>query len=178
MAPSKLLSGKGCPECLGMAKKTTDTYIEALLEKGIEIAPLEEYTNVKTHILHECLACGHKWNATPNKILMGRGCPGCSKTGYNPDLPGTLYYIKIENFPEIFYKIGITNRSIKERFQRDSDKTITVLLEKHFDKGSDAAKEEKEILQKYKSLRQKTPGFLKSGGNTELFEEDILGLDT
>jgi predicted nucleic acid-binding Zn-ribbon protein len=158
-------------------QKSTDTYIEALLEKDIDIAPLEEYTNVKTHILHECLTCGHEWKATPNKILSGRGCPSCSKTGYNPDLPGTLYYIKIENFPEIFYKIGITNRSLKERFERDKDKTITVLLEKHFEKGSDASKEEKEILQKYKSFRQNAPGFLKSGGNTELFEEDILGLD-
>jgi predicted nucleic acid-binding Zn-ribbon protein len=178
ICPSKILIGKGCPSCSTNLKKTTDTYIDELVCKNINIAPAEEYIDIKTSINHECLDCGYIWSAQPNKILSGRGCPKCANYGFKSNLPAILYYIKIERFPECFYKIGITNRSIVSRFDRDKDKQITVLLEKHFDKGSDAAKEEKEIIEKYRALRQKVPGFLKSGGNTELFEEDILGLDT
>jgi len=178
VTPSKLLNGKGCPECSGMLKKTTDTYIEALLEKDINIAPAEKYINVKTHILHECLDCGHIWNATPNKILMGRGCPSCAEYGFNADKPAILYYIKIVSYhQEVYYKIGITNRTIKDRFFRDRDKTIKILLQKEFELGTDARLEEQSILSKYKDKRVTVPDFLKSGGNTELFEIDILGLD-
>lgn len=175
--PSCILTGRGCPKCHSFNKtKTTNEYKKELTDRSIDFQLIEEYITAKTPTLHQCIN-GHIWKAIPDGILRGRGCPSCAPTGFNPDLPGTLYYIKIEKFPESFYKIGITNNTISKRFEKDRDKTITVLLEKHFEKGSDASKEEKEILQKYKSFRQNAPGFLKSGGNTELFEEDILGLD-
>lgn len=181
-SPVNVLRGSGCPTCYSVKKsfrqtKTHAQYEQELFEKELEYWPVEPYKGSLTKILHECIE-GHQWPATPTSILNGRGCPTCATHGFNPDLPSILYYIKLDKFPESFYKIGITNNSISKRFEKDKDKTITVLLEKHFDKGSYAAKEEKGILEKYKALRQKVPGFLKSGGNTELFEEDILGLDT
>lgn len=178
VAPSKLLNGRGCPECSGLVQKTTDTYIEALLAKEINIAPVEDYINVKTHILHECLDCGHIWNVTPNKILMGRGCPSCVDYGFNSNKSAILYYIKITSYhEEVYYKIGITNRDVADRFFRDKDKTVQILMQKQFVLGSEARLEEQSILSKYKDKRVSVPSFLKSGGNTELFEIDILGLD-
>ena len=50
-------------------------------------------------------------------------------------------------------------------------------MQKHFALGSEARLEEQSILNKYKDKRVTVPDFLKSGGNTELFEIDILGLD-
>jgi hypothetical protein len=53
----------------------------------------------------------------------------------------------------------------------NKDKKITVLLQKDFEKGKDARELEKFIL--FNSPIT-IPGFLKGGGNTELFEKDIL----
>jgi hypothetical protein len=176
-APSKILSHKGCPYCSGVKKKTTETYIEELLSKNIHYTVIDEYISALTPILHECQE-GHQWNVTPNKILAGRGCPSCAKYGFNKQKPAILYYIKITSYhEEVYYKIGITNRDVADRFFRDKDKTIQILLQKEFATGINARLEEQSILSKYKDKRVSVPSFLKSGGNTELFEIDILGLD-
>lgn len=179
ITPDNVLRGHGCPQCAGNRRKTTEQYKAELESKGIFYKALEEYINDSTPILHQCPCPNeYKWKTSPGSILSGKGCPKCADYGFQPDLPAILYYIKIDKFQESFYKIGITNKTVFERFQRDSDKDITILMEKRFAKGVDAAREEKEILTKYKHMRQSVPGFLKSRGNTELFEEDILGLDT
>lgn len=176
-SPSKILSGKGCPYCAGLVRKTAEEYVKDLINKGIVYIPIEEYINAKTPIMHKCLK-GHIWKSTPNKILQGRGCPSCAEYGFNKDKPAILYYIKITSYhKEVYYKIGVTNRSIEERFIRDKDKNIEVLLEKKFSIGIDAWLEEHELLSKHRYDRVHITDFLKSGGNTELFENDVLGLD-
>lgn len=39
-----------------------------------------KYVSAITHVLLVCKKCGLEWNATPNGILNGNGCPHCSKT--------------------------------------------------------------------------------------------------
>ncbi len=39
--------------------------------------------------------------------MSGHGCPTCAKTGFDPDLPGYLYFI--EHLGEDLLQIGISN---------------------------------------------------------------------
>lgn len=159
-SPGHILAGKGCPYCKGGIKKTN--YPEELVTKGVPYIPLEEYVNWETPILHLCLE-GHTWKARPQNILKGTGCPNCAKYGFKPDKPAILYYIKIG----IYYKIGITNRTIEDRFRRDKDKSIEILKIIEFSNGYDARQLEKRIFEKHNPII--ADGYLKSGGNTELF---------
>lgn len=175
--PNAILQGKGCPTCRGGIKKEHSTYEKQLASKGIIV--LDTYINASTHLLHRCLE-GHEWKATPNNILSGKGCPTCYYYNYNLSnsfdvtKSAIFYYLKVDNK---YYKLGITNRSIEQRFKQDKDKDIKIIYGEFFIRGQDALDKETHLLKKYHDKRVYVPGFLKSKGNTELFEEDILGLD-
>jgi hypothetical protein len=62
---------------------------------------------------------------TPNSHLMGAGCPHCNQsvfwtrsqwTAIQKGRKATLYIILLEKDSESFYKVGITYKSISERF--------------------------------------------------------------
>jgi len=175
--PNSVLQGKGCPTCKGGVKKEHSTYQLQLKTRGIEV--LDPYINAYTHLLHKCTD-GHEWSSTPTNILSGSGCPICSlfnsPASYTFDTTKSaiLYYIKIDNE---YYKVGITNKSIEQRFRQDKDRDIKILFGEFFIRGQDALDKETEILKKFKDKRIYVKDFLKSKGNTELFKEDILNLD-
>lgn len=56
------------------------------------ITIIGEYTNTHTKTLCNCDICGYRWEATPDKLLQGRGCPSCSKriTGSKEELQKKL----------------------------------------------------------------------------------------
>lgn len=171
--PSRILQGHGCPICYGNVRKTTAEYCQELLEKSIDATPLEPYKTALTKLLHRCSE-GHEWSATPHNILRGSRCPECAKHGFNPEKPAILYYLKVDEY----YKIGITNNTVAKRFFLPEDKEkITVLFEKHYERGQDARDQEKAILEEFADYRIHVPGLLRGGGNTELFTEDVLQLD-
>lgn len=171
VSPDNILNNKGCPVCSGYKKKTTEQY-----QAQINFKVCEEYINAHSKIRHEC-SKGHIWEARPNDILSGCGCPYCATTGFKLDEPAILYYLKISKDYETYYKVGITNRTVKERFSLDKDKDIIILKETLYSKGSEARQAEKDILTQFKDKRVNIKDWLKSQGNTELFEEDILALD-
>ena len=78
---------------------------------------------------------------------------------------------------KVYYKIGITNKSVKERFRTGDDLSkITVLSELHTE-GYKAARLERYFLDTFKEYRYQGEPILASGGNTELFVKDVLELD-
>jgi len=97
------------------------------------------------------------------------------KGGFNPNKRGTVYYIRIDKDGDTVYKIGITNRTIEERFITQI-KYITPIYSWKFKNGYDAIKLEKEILNDYSYAKYKGPNILISG-NTEMFIDDVLMLD-
>lgn len=171
--PSNILSGatKGCSICSNRFTRTTEEYVSQ-----IPFKVLEEYDKSSTPILHECEK-GHIWKAMPDNILRGTGCPSCATYGFNPDKPATLYYIKFYKNDKTYYKIGITNRTIRNRLSKDKDLDIIVLYEHVFKEGREAESLEQAILNEFNHLRLKDISVLNSGGNTELFDSDILGFD-
>lgn len=98
--------------------------------------------------------------------------PGLS--GFQKSKPATLYYLKIKTIVGDLYKIGVTNRSVEDRFRGEDTALITVLAKFSFAKGSDCYKAEQSILGMYSHHKYQGEPVLMSG-NTELFTENVLG---
>ena len=137
---------------------------------------LYDYRNtvVKTtndKVIITCKAHGD-FEQLQSNHLAGNGCPICGLTGFQESKPAILYYVSVDNGKA--YKIGITNRTIKQRFGADFDK-ITVLGYASFLTGSDARERETQILREFSEHRYTEEPLLLTG-NTELFTKDILQL--
>lgn len=134
-----------------------------------------DYVHNRVRIQIICNTHGIFWQ-TPHSHKNGRGCPHCALHGFDKNKRATLYYLKITNGDTVAYKIGITNRTIQERFNNTDLEKIQVLKTWDFPLGTDAHNKEQEILKLYKVFKY-TGEPLLSSGNTELFAYDVLGLD-
>lgn len=82
LPPSKLLNGRCCKKCTQVAihqkqKKTHEQFINELFDISPNITIITRYTNNRTKVECKCEVCGNTWEATPNKLLLGRNCPKC-----------------------------------------------------------------------------------------------------
>lgn len=59
-------------------RKTNEEFIRQLNEINQNIEALDEYVSAKTKIRFRCKICGNIWDATPDNILRGTGCPKCA----------------------------------------------------------------------------------------------------
>jgi hypothetical protein len=107
--------------------------------------------------------------------LQGHGCKLCVKTGFKDHKKAILYYVAIDDGK--YYKIGVTNRRVEERFLKEEFERMEIIKTWHYDKGLDAYKKEQEILEKYKEHRYFNSSLI-TAGNTEVFNKDVLELDT
>lgn len=145
--------------------KTHEQYEEQLFEREIDFYPLEKYVSAKQPILHECLK-GHKWQVRPDDILKGRGCPTCSKAGFKYKESATLYFVSFVFGEQTYYKLGITNKSLKDRYGPEWSKlNMRALWQLYFEKGAKAFQIEQELLCKHSDYLVDT-GALRRG-NTE-----------
>lgn len=82
--PMHILNGSGCIQCKGEKiynnkAKNIDAYRYEVAQTISNIEVISEYyINAKTPILHKCNVCGCNWNASPDNILRGYGCPECN----------------------------------------------------------------------------------------------------
>ena len=141
-----------------------------------------EYITAKNIIEVECKYCGERLKATPDVFLSRTTSCSCITGGkiyggFKNYLPGILYYLKVEYKGITAYKIGITNKSVKERYTANDLNKITILKEWHYAIGAEAREAEKKILKDFNVYRYKGIDLLDSGGNNELFDRDILELD-
>jgi hypothetical protein len=103
--------GDGCPFCAGkkvlmgfndLATKNPSLAKQAL---GWDPRQFTEFSNKK--LLWIC-DLGHEWKSTINHRSNGRGCPSCTKSGFDPNQNGWVYFL---HHPEkSLLQIGITNR--------------------------------------------------------------------
>ncbi len=174
--PSHVLSKHGCPNCAD-TRKTTAEYKQELINLGIKYEVLEEYVMSHTPINHKCNKCKGIWKAQPSNIKNGTNCPTCSDSNnFYTNNPTKLYYIRIDKDGNKYYKIGITCRDILKRFYKDKD-IITILHVEEFITGKYAYIKEREILQKFNNDLVGKSNILQNGGNTEIFNRDVLNLD-
>ena len=77
-----------------------------------------------------------------------------------------------------FYKIGVTNATIKRRYDAETNIVYTVLYEQYHQDGLIPLNKEQKIKEKYrKYLVSKNINVFDRTGNTEVFYIDVLNLD-
>jgi hypothetical protein len=166
--------GAGCPYCAN--KRVTPEEVQAHFEaRGYTL--LSTYTNNKKHLRYICPK-GTKGKMTWANFRKGRECPCCADWGgFNQSKPGTLYYIAFDHpeFPTPLYKIGITNRTVQERFAPEPTPYRIIHTESYLF-GFLAYEKEQRILAQHAAHKYTGANLLVSG-NTELFTSDILNLD-
>lgn len=175
--PKNHLQGDGCPVC-GVNTRTTKITLsqDEAIQKVKEKSPTKwdfsafKYTSSHKAVTVICPIHGEH-TVVVNNLFNGRGCPKCQTSGFNPEKPAILYYLSVNNGQA--YKIGITNRSVKERFLPDDLKKIRVVFELPFTSGASCYKVEQALLQMFISKKYAGPPLL-SSGNTELFRENIF----
>jgi len=164
--------GNRCHHCSGKAKLTHAFVLGEIGKAGYNL--LSTYKNANAKLDLECDK-GHRYKACWGSFSQGRRCPRCASYGFNPDKPGSLYYVRFDHNGKAFYKIGITNRTIAERFCGEPT-PYTVIMETRYLFGYLAAELERDILANHKRHQYQGDCFLVSG-NTELFTKDVLRLD-
>ncbi len=93
--------------------------------------------------------------------------------GFKHNEPAILYYLSVNDGQA--YKIGVTNKTVAQRYNKcDLDK-INVILALQYDTGKEAYAEEQKILKEF-SFAQWDGDDLLQNGNTELFKYDVLNL--
>ena len=181
--PNTHLSNKGCSKCgdvaAAMAKRlTTAEFIEKArsIHRDRYDYSQVEYSDALTKVTIICRKHA-AFEQLPATHLRNSGCPDCAETGFNPNDRATLYYIAVTTDDgDTRYKIGISNRTVEERFRAPDLVRIRKVKTWNYAVGSAAAEREAEILRQYAGDRYNGPDILESG-NTELFTHDILGLD-
>ena len=172
--PDSVMSGKGCPHCVGNILLTKEIVNERITHRGITMTG--DYVNVMTKTGFACSE-GHKWDTTPNHVMKGRGCPNCANYGFDQSIPAIMYYLRVTpHNADALYKIGITNKTVDDRFSNNDLDKIDVVRTWGFDTGSDARDCEANILAKYVDHKY-TGDHVLNSGNTELFTRDVMGLD-
>jgi len=143
-----------------------------LVHKDLYTYNKTRYINSGTEVTITCPKHGD-FKQEARVHLEGSGCQDCAESGFRPNKPGVLYYLKvITEDNTVLYKIGITNNTVQKRFKSKDLEKIEVLYTKQYEIGKNAYNREQEILKKYKEFQYEGPKVL-SSGNTELFTVDI-----
>ena len=180
--PANHLKGQGCPKC-GKERMTlaqthnTNIFISRAIaiHKNVYNYQKCNYIAAKIKVTIVCPIHG-AFEQTPDSHLRGQGCPSCADSGFNIAKPAYLYYLKITtDTNQILYKIGITNRTVNERFNLTDLSKIEIVKQKLYNNGQDALDWETKLKRMYKEYQYKGPDIL-SSGNTELFTEDIIAM--
>ena len=119
--PHLLLKGHNCcKRCIGEEKSkrllmSNEQFLQQLIKKNINVAPLEEYKGNDIKILFKC-SCGDLWRTTPERVLLGNHCKKCGYKNfsgknnhfYNPNLSdddrnNSLYRFRNPQYKEFVY---------------------------------------------------------------------------
>ncbi len=170
------LAGQICMKCdIANKTKSLEEYLleAAAIHNDKYDYSLVNYTTNKEHIRIVCPMHG-EFKQRASDHLAGASCPSCAKYGFQPNKSAILYYLKITtDTNQVLYKIGITNRTVNERFNLTDLSKIEIVKQKVYENGQDALDWENKLKRKYKEYRYQGPNVLESG-NTELFTEDII----
>lgn len=176
-----LNTNTGCPSCSKVAPLTKESINDRLIKMKNNIKLVSNIKNARTHASFEC-EHGHIWNATPDSVLHGSGCPTCFNyinqyikniTKYKLTISSTifLYFIRVtdKRTNDTFLKVGITkHKNILNRFKRYKNYNFEIITSKTL-AVENCVFHEQDILSNmkiYKYLPER--GF---AGRTECFED-------
>ena len=132
----------------------------------------------------------------PQSILVHKnstGCPKCvnkarsfSLNKHSFNKPTTLYYIEITKSNKKYWKIGITTKTVENRYKAELnnyDIKIKILSLEHFNNGKEAYLKEQMILNSFSEYKCKYKSkdfvrILEYGGNSEIFTKNVYDYNT
>ena len=76
--PPMSLKGHGCPSCGGSMRLTHEIFIDRIYKLGAKYKVLDQYVKSTSTVRCCCDIDGYVWNALPQTLLRGRGCPKCA----------------------------------------------------------------------------------------------------
>lgn len=158
---------------------TTEQFIEAATNKLGNRYDYSQigYTNNRTPVTIICPEHGPFKQRPSNHLTGYEGCPQCvTGGGFNISLPGICYLMKFNVGNQLIYKVGITNRTVQQRYCSSEFKHCIETQIKAFNVGKEAHNMEQTLLKKYKQHKYKGEPILKSG-NTELLIGPIKELE-
>jgi hypothetical protein len=114
--PYHVMTRTGCPYCSGQAPLTTEIVNERIADRGLVL--LDEFITNHVKVRFQCSE-GHSWEARPNSVLNGRGCPVCSETTSDNDVfylwtVGHQDLVKLQ-LGEYLLKHGVTSERLEDR---------------------------------------------------------------
>ena len=180
--PAHIKRGGGCPKCstirqgdikFNRSKNALYDYI-----KDKPFVGISPYTGSGELMTFSCLKCDNEWEAQPNNIKLGGGCPkcACDRKAYETykDKPTWLYYIFIPS--KNLYKIGLAMDrygGVEGRYRRESFIVETIQSEL-FQDGYQAYEKEQNIINNNKVWAWEPEDEYKFGGWTECFTKNII----
>lgn len=111
------LMGAGCPYCAGCARSDNSDFIKKsnIVHNNIYDYRNINYTNARTPVEIICRKHGSFYQ-TPNKHLMGHGCPKCSCSKGELQIEKLLKINKINYIPQKVFKDCFYKRNLKFDF--------------------------------------------------------------
>lgn len=174
------LFGDGCYKCsLTTYIGSTEEFIELCRLKHEDKYIYDKIDYITQNIPIEVVCKIHgSWFPLAGNFKSGSGCPYCNNTEARfSDLPTSVYYIKYKDK----YKIGVTTKSVLDRFRKDIPKenlhNLKIIFQQEFSTGMIAYDIEQKVLSKYQEYRYRGHMIFRKTRNTEVFTEDVLGLD-
>ena len=180
--PMKVFASKQvCPICKSEKRgKFCDSEVERKF--GGKIIRTGVWTRCDVPTTWKCLKHGTHFKKTYDKVKASQsgGCPDCIEFSVpDPDVPTTLYYVRLKYDNTHFYKIGITQRTVYTRFDGEiAKKNLHIVKEWVYPTWREAYDAEQKILMAFQGellCKGETP--LRKSGNTEIFYHDVLELD-
>jgi T5orf172 domain len=176
LLPGQYRRGSQCPRCAGKCPvKAREDFEKMILDRGDSMALSYKYINTSIKVALVCGKCLREFTMQPHSYKSGQGCPKCRASGFNPAKPGTLYYLAF--YPDVYrivYKIGVTNRSVKKRYE-ECKTPYDLIWQKQYESGADCWEMESKIITRYRQYKcEDAP--VQGLSNRELFQEDIASL--
>lgn len=163
--------GHGCSKCANIL--TTSKFIKkaSIVHKGKYLYFNTNYVRHDNTVSITCPIHGD-FEQEAHNHLRGHGCSLCSTRGFKKHLPAILYYFKIVNNNEEYFKVGITNNTLTDRYTKEELDNCEILYEEPFNLGIGAYILEQLIINSSKQYRANLS--LLKNGNTEIFTNNIF----
>ena len=165
----------GCPSCAPRAPVNIDTFLQRAIDvhRNKYDYSCVDFISTKHKVTIICKKHG-TFQQQAEAHTKGQGCPKCAKYGFDKTRPAILYYLKIQRTGmNPLFKIGITNRTVEDRFSAEELNKIEVLQIIHYTIGVLAYNFEQQILKEFIDDKY-TGADVLTTGNTEIFDKDIF----
>ena len=176
---SSIRNGQGCPGCSSSAPVSDEN-----IRSRASVDPKYSYVCYERrkakngspviYVTRQCEEHG-EFEQKLLRIDIGQGCPGCAIGGFDPTKPAIIYYLRLDTLDGMLYKIGITNKTVMDRYPSLRDQAlIEIVYQQRFKVGADAHAAEQQIIDDNIEHQYKGEWRFSCGaGGRELFTEEL-----